>query len=143
MEKITIACAKKDDYPKFHKLHKRFSYSGSTSIRDTIVDEATFIEYVQREWLIMAFDEANQLVGYAIIAAYDDKTCDIMEIFVAPEHQRKGYGRRIVQFVKDVAKQSEIEKLCVFSVFIETDLFWMRQCGFRPDESENLVYVIN
>lgn len=144
MREITIRCAQETDYPKFHKLHKRFAYLESNSIRNTTtVDEATFKEYVQRESLFVAFDSANQMVGYAVVDAYEDKTCDIQEIFVAPEHQRKGYGEQIVQFIKDVAKNDGIEKLCVFSIFIQTDNFWRWRCRFKEEEGGELVYVIN
>ena len=71
MREITIRCAQEADYPKFHKLHKRFAYLESNSVRNTTtVDEATFKEYVQRESLFVAFDSANQMVGYAVVDAY-------------------------------------------------------------------------
>ncbi|MBR3614302.1 MAG: GNAT family N-acetyltransferase [Clostridia bacterium] len=142
MKKITIRCAKPEDYIKFYKLHKRFAYLESNSIRGAVIDEPTFSEYVERECLFVVIDETNQFVGYAFVNAYTDATCEIQEIFVAPEHQRKGYGEMLVQHIKNVAKAEGIKKISVFSIFIQTDRFWMLKCNFRPEENEALSYVI-
>lgn len=139
---INVECATQKDYPQFRDLHKRFTYLGSKQVREPIVDEARFNEYVARESMLVAY-ERDQLIGYAIVDGYDDGTCDIHEIFVAPEHQHKGYGKKIVQKIEEEARKGGFTMLKVFSLFIETDHFWMMKCGFRPDEDGYLVQKIN
>ena len=139
---IRIEIAKKNDYPQFAEVHKRFTYVGSNNTRESIVNEERFNEYVELASMFVAF-EGDVMVGYAIVTAYEDGTCDINEIFVLPEHQHKGIGKAIVQKIEKDAKDSEITQLRVFSIFIETDSFWMMKCYFRPDENGYLVLNIN
>ena len=135
---INVECATKKDYPQFKDVHNRFSYVGSTELREPVVDEQRFLEYVENGSMFVGF-EGDTIVGYAIVSGYDDGTCDINEIFVLPEHQHKGYGKQIVQKIEKVAKESGFTQLRVFSIFIETDCFWMRKCCFRAEESGYLV----
>ena len=100
---ITIDCAKSNDYPKFEGLQKRFKYLGTSELRrEPSVTKETFDDYVARESMLVAY-LGEELVGYAFLDAYlddnDDVVCSIREIFVDPEHQRKGYGKEIVQRV--------------------------------------------
>ena len=141
--KIKVECATPKDYAKFEELQKRFIYLGSNEIRkEPSVDRKTFDDYVSRESMMVAY-EGDTLVGYAFVDGYDDGICSIREIFVDPVHQHKGYGRAIVQKIREEAKLCGFEMLQVFSVMIETDNFWMMKCGFRPDEAGYLVQKIN
>lgn len=134
--------ATRNDYPKFADVHKRFTYVGSTEPREPIVSQERFNEYVDAGSMFAAF-EGEKMVGYAIVSAYEDGTCDINEIFVLPEYQHRGVGKAIVQKVIKEARASELTKLKVFSVFMETDNFWMRKCLFTPDEDGYLVLNLN
>ena len=136
---IEIRCATTNDYPKFKELQKRFKYLGTTELRsEPSTTKETFDQYVNNESMLVAF-LGEELVGYAFLDAYiddnDEVVCSIREIFVDQEHQRKGYGQEMVRRVMEEAKQVEAKRLQVFSVFIETDRFWMRTCGFRAVES--------
>lgn len=135
---INVECATQKDFPKFRDVHKRFTYLGSTEPREPVVNEQRFSEYVENGSLFVAF-EGDVLVGYAIVSGYEDGTCDVNEIFVLPEYQHKGYGKQIVQKIEEEAKADGFIQLRVFSVFIETDCFWMRKCYFRAEESGYLV----
>ena len=138
---INVESATQKDYAQFHEVHSRFTYVGSTELRAPIVDEKRFNEYVENGSMFVAF-EGNTMVGYAIVSGYEDGTCDINEIFVLQEYQHKGYGKQIVQKIKEEAKASGFTQLRVFSIFIETDCFWMRKCNFRSEESGYLVHEI-
>ena len=140
---INVECATQKDYQKFQELQRRFVYLGSTELRDEpTVDKATFDDYVSRESMMVAY-EGDTLVGYAFVDGYDDGICSIREIFVDPKYQHKGYGKQIVQKIREEAKASGFEKLQVVSLWMETDNFWMMKCGFRPDEGGYLVQKIN
>ena len=145
---ITIDCAKSDDYSKFEELQKRFKYLGTTELRsEPSVTKEMFDDYVARESMLVAY-QGEELVGYAFLDAYlddnDDVVCSIREIFVDSKHQRKGYGKEIVQRVIDEAKLVDAKYLQVFSVFVETDRFWMITCGFEVDKKTGyLVKKIN
>lgn len=140
---INVECATQKDYAKFEELQKRFIYLGSKETRsEPSVDKKTFDDYVSRESMMVAY-EGDTLVGYAFVDGYDDGICSIREIFVDPKYQHKGYGKTIVQKIREEAKLSGFKKLQVFSLMIETDNFWMMKCGFRPDEDGYLVQEIN
>lgn len=139
---IRIENATRKDYPKFADVHSRFTYVASTEVRKPIVNQEQFNEYVDSGSLFAAF-EGDVMVGYAIVSAYEDGTCDINEIFVLPEYQHRGVGKAIVQKIVEEAKASELTKLKVFSIFMETDSFWMRKCLFTPDEDGYLVLNLN
>lgn len=146
--KISIECATPKDYPKFDELQKRFQYLGTSELRsEPSTTKEMFDDYVARESLLVAY-LGEELVGYAFLDAYlddnDDVVCSIREIFVDSKYQRKGYGKEIVQRIREEAKQIDAKRLQVFSVFIETDRFWMVTCGFRVDnETGYLVQEIN
>lgn len=140
---ISVECATPKDYLQFEELQKRFIYLGSKEPRgEPSVNKETFDDYVARESMMVAY-EGDTLVGYAFVDGYDDGVCSIREIFVAPEHQHKGYGKEIVRRIREEAKLAGFKKLQVFSILIETDNFWMMKCGFRPDETGYLVQKIN
>ncbi len=146
--KISIECAKSNDYPKFEELQKRFQYLETSELRsEPSATKEMFDDYVARDSMLVAY-LGEELVGYAFLDAYlddnDEVVCSIREIFVDPNHQRKGYGKMIVQKVREEAKQVDAKRLQVFSVFIETDRFWMITCGFEVDkETGFLVQKIN
>src|SRR5437763_7171651 len=49
-------------------------------------------------------DEDEQLVGAATVQWRNDP-CEIMELAVAPEHQGRGIGRQIVDWLKEEAQR--------------------------------------
>ena len=143
---IVVKWANSDVYPEFEELQKRFKYLGAEEVRvEHSVTKELFEEYVANESVLVAYLDGG-LIGYAFLDAfYDNKEevmCSIREIFVAPEHQRKGYGKEIVRKIREEAKKIDAKKLLVFSVFAETDNFWMRTCGFEGDKSGYLVQEI-
>lgn len=142
MKKITVACAKRENYNEFKKVHDRFTFIDATAPRGPLLDDATFNDYADRESLFLAYED-NVLVGYAILDCYEDMTCDVQEIFILPEYQRNGYGKQLVDHIKEVAKRDGVKKLNVFSIMIETDEFWMMKCHFYPDDKGYLVYLLN
>lgn len=145
---ISIDWATQKDYPKFEELQMRFKYLGTNELRsEPSVSKEMFDDYVARESLLAAY-LGKDLVGYAFLDAFlddnDDVVCSIREIFVDPMHQRKGYGKELVRRIRDEAKQVDAKRLQVFSVFIETDRFWMISCGFEVDKKSGyLVQKIN
>lgn len=136
---MNIRCATANDYYEFAELQKRFKYLGTTELRsEPSATKEMFDDYVARESMLVAC-LGEELVGYAFLDAYidnnDEVVCSIREIFVDPTHQRKGYGQEMVRKVMEEAKLIDAKRLQVFSVFIETDRFWMRTCGFHAAES--------
>ena len=141
-----VKLAKNDIYPEFEQLQKRFKYLGAEEVRvDPSVTKELFQEYVANESMMAAYLD-GALIGYAFLDAFYDNqeevVCSIREIFVAPEYQRNGYGKEMVRKIREEAKKIGAKKLLVFSVFIETDNFWMRSCGFEGDKSGYLVQEI-
>lgn len=139
MKDIVIQNARETDYPKFKAIHERYTYIGAKAPREPIVNEEAFKEYANGGSLFMAY-ENGVVVGYAIVVGYEDGSCSIEEIFVDQIHQRKGYGKLLVEHIKEVAKSDGFKQIDIFSLSIETDHFWMMKCGFRPDERGYLVH---
>lgn len=140
---INVECATPNDYTKFQEFQSRLINLGSTELEyKPEVDKPEFDDYVARESFLLAY-EGDKLVGYALVNGFEDGICSIYKIFVAPEYRHQGYGKQIVQKIKEEAKESGFKCLQVFSILIETDHFWMMKCGFRPDERGYLVQEIN
>lgn len=139
--KINVECATLKDYPKFKELHKRYLNANANHHENEKQEEAEFINYVERESLLIAY--VNDIaIGYAMLNGYDDGSCEIYQIFIAPEEQNNGYGKQLVDYIMEMAKQEGFKKLNVFCLDIDADRFWMLKCGFEADELGYLVREI-
>src|SRR6185436_8161926 len=98
---------------------------------------APFLKAGYFEQLLRHKDHAGFIVGYGIPLGYlvyqRSKTCiAIRELAVHPDHQRKGLGRELIEFVVRRLDQQKLDKLEV--IVPESNLVackFFRSMGFR------------
>ena len=78
---------------------------------------------------VCAYD-GGRLVGFVKLAWDGGHHAFVLDTTVHPDHQRKGIGRRLVERVAEIARQSGVEWLHVdYEPALEG--FYAR-CGFQP-----------
>ena len=79
----------------------------------------------------------GQVIGFAAVDIYSKKLAEVQCLAVAPGHQRRGIGKRLVQACVQRARENNVLELMVIT---SSDGF-LRQCGFDyslPDQKRAL-----
>lgn len=125
------------DYELFDKLYKFFRYAeidGKTIPRNNaeLSSLETYLEYIRTKGNILFIqeEETNNVVGYFIMAWFDDGGARIREMYIAEEDQRKGYGKKAVKELIKLVKEEGFKWVELMSYSIATDNFWSA-CNFR------------
>lgn len=76
----------------------------------------------------------NRLVG-SIIGAYDGRTLSVHRLAVHPRIQRKGYGKKLLNALEDLAKKHKIRKISLQVHFANKQVieFYKKQ-GYVQDK---------
>lgn len=132
--KIRVAKLTKGDFKAFYEMHVLFRYAEYNPADElerepVIKDYDDFMEYVQKEWIYFAVQD-GEVIGYAIITAFEDMSVKIEELYVSRKHQREGYGKKFVKKFIEFLKENDMKRVEVFSATIATDNFWS-ECNFR------------
>ena len=82
---------------------------------------------------VYRMDAGGQLVG-AVTVRWKGDPCEIMELAIAEEHQRRGYGQQLVEWLIGEARRRSKRRLVVGTAnsSIGNIVFYQR-CGFRMD----------
>ena len=92
----------------------------------------SFKDTVEKHFYIAV--DCNQMIGTGMI---NIETGKIDAVFVHPDHMRKSIGRRIVQFLEEIAQRHGLEILSLKST-LNAAVFY-RACGFEGNEAS--VYI--
>ncbi|MEL6347649.1 MAG: GNAT family N-acetyltransferase [Myxococcota bacterium] len=105
--RYTIRIARLDDIPRLPPiehaagmLFEQAGISGNITVMSTDALRAALDE----DGLLVAADESDQPVGFAVYAIHDD-TAHLAEMDVHPDHGRRGLGGRLLQTVIHHARQ--------------------------------------
>ncbi len=110
------------------------------------------LELLQRRWgfpfrffdvtntlmpVYVAHDHQNVPIGIIhfsedTIPNEEDKVLFIYRLLISPLYRKKGYGRKMVEFARDRAKEYGYKKMALYSVE-EAEGFWERN-GFSVDD---------
>ena len=83
-----------------------------------------FIDAVEQHFYVATYN--NQVIGTGMI---NIETGKIDAIFVHPNHMRRGIGKKIVEFLEDIALNSGLETLTLVSTLNAAAFY--RACGFE------------
>jgi diamine N-acetyltransferase len=87
------------------------------------------------------FDDETQ-VGFVAIPTPKEGHCHFGRLAVLPEHQHKGYGRQLVQFVMDYARKAGVTKVSLGMANANDTLRrWYEGLGFHVTEVRKLDHV--
>lgn len=75
--------------------------------------------------------ENGQLVGYIVLIPEDDKTLLLDNIGVSPRFQKKGYGRKLMFFAEDRAKEQGFSSIILYTnIVMRENLVWYPALGY-------------
>lgn len=123
------------DYNQFETMYKNFEYSeieGQSFSRSegVLKTQADYTEYITEKGNILFVELDGTVIGYAILAWYEDGGVRIHEFHIIKEYQRKGYGKKAVKKLIELVKNEGFKWLELMSFSIGTDCFWSA-CNFR------------
>lgn len=81
--------ARREDIPALHRVRLAVRENVLTS---TSVTEAAYVEAIERTGRGFLIEVAGEIVGFAVGNA---ETGNVWALFVHPDHERRGYGRRL------------------------------------------------
>lgn len=133
-------------------LSKSLDESQKHRVADNIISIAQAYVYPDKAWPRAIYDE-EQLFGFVMVALSDDEVPIedqpvhfIWRLMIGKPYQHKGYGRKVIELLKQQAKQAGMQYLYV-SCTIDTNMpydFYV-SCGFedthRMDDGEELLKV--
>jgi len=83
---------------------------------------------------VYRMDAGDQLVGAATMQWRNDP-CEIMELAIAAERQRQGFGKRLVAWLVDEARRRGKSAVLVGTANSSIDnIAFYQRCGFRMDQ---------
>jgi len=113
------------DIPKIQKLLKPFIVDGIILPRDD--DEiATNI----RSYVIV--EENDEIIGMGALHIYSQNLAEIRSLAVSPNHQKKGIGKQIIQFLEKEAKHLGVKQLLTLTYQKE----FFEKLGFKEIPKE-------
>jgi GNAT superfamily N-acetyltransferase len=82
---------------------------------------------------VYRLDVDGQVVGAATVR-WEKAPCEIIELAIAAEQQRRGLGRQLVTWLVEEARRRGIPKLLVGTANASTgNIRFYQRCGFRMD----------
>ena len=124
MLNIKFRNAGEEDFVKFNEIYVKTTFLGNR-ILEQIKPKSfeDFMMLVENEEIILMEDSEN-IIGYAIVKAYDDGECVIEDIYILEEFQNRGLGRQFVNYIERTAKETGMEFISLMSATSETDRVW-------------------
>jgi len=85
----------------------------------------------------------DQTVGVCIVKCVSADVHELMNISVAPEHQRNGIGRELLQYVIISTRKTKVKRLEVGTGTFGYQLAFYQREGFRADAIDKDFFLIN
>jgi ribosomal protein S18 acetylase RimI-like enzyme len=99
-------------------------------------DDGEVLDVLRRDIVFMATDE-GVVAGYVALGRDDDGTLVVDQLLVAPGHERRGVGRRLLAHAEEYAVMRGVPELLIV---VEADNVpaqnFYRRSGFVPVEPE-------
>lgn len=73
--------------------------------------ESMIDRYLECSDMFVMFDRQNEPIATAVVSKKAHGQCELMNLAVAPCHQRKGYGSQMIEFICNRYKDSASELL--------------------------------
>jgi ribosomal protein S18 acetylase RimI-like enzyme len=108
---------------------------------DLIYSELSLIEQMQKQEQLfyIAYEETTALAFMAIEHNYKNKAVTrIHKIYILPEAQGKGMGKKLIDFVENTAKENHSTALSLNVNRFNTALAFYQKLGFEIIAEENI-----
>lgn len=119
-------------------------YSGRMDRRPTplLADYENLIDRKR----VFVIEAADQIAGYVVLLPGDDGSLLLDNIAVAPEAQKRGLGRMLVNFAENMARKANLAAISLYTNEVMTEnIAWYASLGYsvmdrRVEEGYRRVY---
>lgn len=113
------------------------SDEGEAARAEELAEGASLAATKNRDFALVATDD-DVVVGWLLLAAVDDAlpngTCEVLDLAIAPAHQRQGHGSRLMHAAADAARQQHAQWLSMWCPLPdEPRREFLVAHGFAPD----------
>ena len=127
----------------------------TTEIKETAASEAPMDLLLQADPSIKKVEDylreskcfiatlKGQVVGACVVKPVTEETHELMNISVAPEYQKTGIGRKLLQHVITSSRKDGVKRLEVGTGTFGYQLAFYQREGFRVDSIEKDFFLIN
>jgi ribosomal protein S18 acetylase RimI-like enzyme len=139
MESFLISKAQKENVSEIVKIHKKCVQESNSRLYSTVIIEDwlkqinvenVLSQFKNSSWIVMK--DNDRLVGFA---QYSIKDGIIYQIQIAPEYQKKGYGKKLYNYIeKDFTRERQTK--IMLNATLNATAFYER-LGFKVLESIN------
>lgn len=135
-----------EDYTTLKPMHENLCYSDVDSTISTprtpfITDYNSFVKELGRSNYFFVILDGKE-IGYIIMDAFLTGICQIKEICIIPELQRRGYGRAALKYLAEALKEDDsISELKAISATLGTDIFYQK-CNFLHTNGDSYALQI-
>jgi N-acetylglutamate synthase-like GNAT family acetyltransferase len=99
-------------------------------------------DYLRQSKCIVAIFE-SRVVGACIVKTVSEDTHELMNISVAPEYQKIGIGKELLQYVITTTRNAKVKQLEVGTGTFGYQLAFYQREGFRVDSVEKDFFLVN
>ena len=119
-------------------LHTMGNAPSTTSEQSMLPDGGATLAPVPDAAVLVATEANDHVIGWLLLSAAHDSlpggVCEVLDLVVAPEHQRQGHGSRLMHAAADTARQRGAAWLCTWCPLPdEPRRAFLIAHGFAPD----------
>ena len=104
--------------------------------------ESMIDRYLEQGEMFALYDTSQHPIATAVITQVDKVTIELKNLAVAPSHQRRGYGRRMIEFICEHYKSKYHTLLVETDDSPSTPTFYSR-CGFTRSHVKRDFFTLN
>ncbi|MBI1973083.1 GNAT family N-acetyltransferase [Candidatus Woesearchaeota archaeon] len=73
--------------------------------------------------------EQDKIVGIIAVVIYEGDVAEIRDLVVKKEYRRKGYGKKLLEYIMDFAKRNQVRK--IYALIFQPYRFFLEKVGFE------------
>jgi RimJ/RimL family protein N-acetyltransferase len=115
-------------------IEKNFGVTNPKTISQMLDDIKRIQDTLLGRWYLVRLDAFGPVIGeIGLIKFTHDKSTigRLQDVDIAPQHQKNGYGRRLLAATVKIACEEKIEALCLKADIIDWPLIWYQHIGFQ------------
>lgn len=120
---MELRLATMEDFEVFNAMYVSFCNIGDSKP----MTKQQYEELIQIEGIYFAVLE-GEIIGYAIIYAFEDRTAKITRLYI--KKRRQGYGSKFYKLLENEIRNSPVKTVYVWCFWEEAEKFWT-QMGFK------------
>ncbi len=82
--------------------------------KEPVLSRAELLEHLTR-MMFYVYQEGDAVVGVSALSRRDDATGELRWVYVLPEHQRKGVGTSLIEYLEKKACEMGLSEMVLFT----------------------------